>query len=508
MVSAPHSQLPQWRALAAHRAELDAFHIGDALAADPARAQRWTLEVAGLTFDLSRHRAIDETRALLIELARACDLERWRDRLFAGEPINTTENRAAWHTSLRKWRKWGQTPISKMVSDPDFLAFAEALREGSVRGAAGEAIERVVCLGIGGSDLGPRLVTYALGAQTRGPAVRFVANIDPVELDEALAGARPQATLIVVISKSFTTLETLENARAALAWMRQRAPDLDVAKHLAAVTAQPDRAQQFGVPGERIFSFPDWVGGRYSVWSACGMPIAIAHGRAAFEQLLAGAAAADAHFAEAPLERNVPVQLALLGLWYVNFWGVSARAVMPYAQRLRHLPAYLQQLEMESNGKRVDREGRPLDYDTAPIVWGEVGTTAQHSVFQLLHQGTHWSPVDFVTCAAFAESHNERERLLYQNALAQADALAHGDRVLDPAQRPTASYAQAPGNRPSTLVALPRIDAFSLGALLATYEHRTFVQGVVWNINSFDQWGVEIGKRLLSQRLAGKRGLR
>lgn len=504
----PRSQLPQWRALAAHRAALENFHIGDALAADPSRAQRWTLEAAGLTFDLSRHRATDETRALLTELARACDLERWRDRLFAGEPINTTENRAAWHTALRKR---GQTPFSemrKMVSDPDFLEFAEALRAGSVRGAAGEAIDRVVCLGIGGSDLGPRLVRYALGEQSGGPAVRFVANIDPVELDEALAGARPETTLVVAISKSFTTLETLENARAALTWMRERAPALDTSMHLAAVTAQPDRAQRFGVPAERIFTFPDWVGGRYSVWSACGLPIAVAHGRAAFEQLLAGAAAADTHFVEEPLERNVPVQLALLGLWYVNFWGINDRAVMPYAQRLRLLPAYLQQLEMESNGKRVDREGRPLDYDTAPIVWGEVGTTAQHSVFQLLHQGTHWSPVDFVTCAAFADSRNERERLLYQNALAQADALAHGDRVLDPPQRPTASYAQAPGNRPSTFVALPRIDAFSLGALLATCEHRTFVQGVVWNINSFDQWGVEIGKRLLSQRLADKRGSR
>jgi glucose-6-phosphate isomerase len=498
---ASRTALPAWRALAAHRAALDAFHIGDALAADATRAQRWSLVAAGLTFDLSRHRATDETRALLTDLARACEVERWRDRLFAGEPINTTENRAAWHTSLRKW---GQTPFSetkKMVSDPNFLEFAEALRAGSVRGATGQAIERVVCLGIGGSDLGPRLVTYALGEPASGPAVCFVANIDPVELDEALAGARPESTLVVVISKSFTTLETLENARAALAWMRARAPALDVSKHLAAVTSQPARARQFGVPDERIFTFADWVGGRYSVWSACGLPIAIAHGRAAFEQLLAGAAAADAHFAEAPLARNVPVQLALLGVWYVNFWGVNTRAVMPYAQRLRHLPAYLQQLEMESNGKRVDREGRPLDYDTAPIVWGEVGTTAQHSVFQLLHQGTHWSPVDFVTCAAFADSPNDRERLLFQNALAQADALACGDRVLDAAHRPTASYAQAPGNRPSTFVALPRIDALSLGALLATYEHRTFVQGVVWNVNSFDQWGVEIGKRLLAQRL-------
>jgi glucose-6-phosphate isomerase len=505
MDATPRPQLPQWRALAAHRAALDAFHIADALAAEPARAQRWTLEAAGLRFDLSRHRATDETRALLTELAAACDVEGWRDRLFAGEPINTTENRPAWHTALRTPPKnRGQTPIStsqKMVSDPDFLEFAEALRAGAVRGATGEVIERVVCLGIGGSDLGPRLVTYALGGRGDGPAVHFVANIDPVELTEALDGARPETTLIVAISKSFGTLETLENARAALAWMRQRAPHLDAARHLAAITAQPERARAFGVAAERIFTFAEWVGGRYSVWSACGMPIAIAHGRAAFEQLLAGAAAADAHFREAPLAHNVPVQLALLGIWYVNFWGVTTRAVLPYAQRLRHLPGYLQQLEMESNGKRVDRAGRPLDYHTAPIVWGEVGTTAQHSVFQLLHQGTHWTPADIVTCASFADSPEQRERLLYQNALAQADALACGDRVLEPAQRPTATYAQAPGNRPSTFVTLPRIDAFSLGALLAIYEHRTFVQGVVWNVNSFDQWGVEIGKRLLAQRL-------
>jgi glucose-6-phosphate isomerase len=332
--------------------------------------------------------------------------------------------------------------------------------------------------------------------------VHFVSNIDPVELDQALARAVPETTLVVCISKSFTTQETLENTRAALAWMKERAPALDTRRHLAAITSQPGRAQAFGVDANLVFTFAEWVGGRYSVWSACGMPIAVAHGAQPFNDLLRGAAALDRHFAEAPAARNLPLLLGLLGVWYVNFWSCRSRAVMPYAQRLRHLPAYLQQLEMESNGKRVDRDGQPIDYDTSPVVWGEAGTTAQHSVFQFLHQGTFFSPVDFVTCAGFEHSASERERLLFANALAQADALALGEAALTPSGQAKPLYAVVPGNRPSTFITLPRIDAFSLGALLALYEHRTFVQGVLWNVNTFDQWGVEIGKQLLRQRLS------
>jgi glucose-6-phosphate isomerase len=285
--------------------------------------------------------------------------------------------------------------------------------------------------------------------------------------------------------------------------MRARAPQLDTRRHLAAITSRPEKAREFGVDADLVFAFADWVGGRYSVWSPCGLPVAIAHGTAAFEEFLQGAAAMDRHFVEAAPEENLPLLLGALGLWYVNFWGCRSRAVMPYSQRLRHLPAYLQQLEMESNGKRVDRDGRPLDYDTSPVVWGEAGTTAQHSVFQFLHQGTFFSPVDFITCAAFERSAVERERLLYANALAQADALAFGEAALAPSTSTKPEYAIVPGNRPSNFITVPRLDARSIGALLALYEHRSFVQGVLWNINSFDQWGVEIGKLLLKQRLAG-----
>jgi glucose-6-phosphate isomerase len=492
---------PAWQALQRHRQALSSFRLEAALRDDPARVRSWRFEAAGIEADLSRNLATDETWKLLLALADAAELPRWRERLFAGEPINDTEGRPAWHTALRTAPADAGVAGGVAQERQRMLDFAERLRRGAVKGSTGRPIETVICIGIGGSDLGPRLVATALG-ETSGPVrLHFVSNIDPVELDVALAQAAPESTLVVAISKSFTTLETLENARAALAWL-QRAPGIDARRHLAAVTAQPGRAQAFGVDAGMILSFAEWVGGRYSLWSACGLPIAVAHGAAAFDELLRGAAALDRHFVEAPPERNLPLLLGALGVWYVNFWGCRSRAVMPYAQRLRHLPAYLQQLEMESNGKRVDRDGAPLDHDTSPVVWGEAGTTAQHSVFQFLHQGTFFSPVDFVTAACFESSAEQRERLLYANALAQADALALGEAALTSSGGAKPEYAVVPGNRPSTFITLPRIDAFSVGALLALYEHRTFVQGVLWRINSFDQWGVEIGKQLLKQRLA------
>jgi glucose-6-phosphate isomerase len=505
------TQTPAWRALETSRARLGGFSIAQAVR-DPRRAAAWTLDVdgTGIALDLSRNLADDTVRAQLVELARASDVEGWRAALFAGEPVNATEKRPAWHTALRASFDSaaaaalppGERAEGAALADRQrahALSFAEELRAGRVRGASGAPIDTVICFGIGGSDLGPRLATEALGAQ-RGPRLHFVANIDPVELDAALAQARPDSTLLLAISKSFSTQETLENVKAALAWFRAHAPALDTSKHLAAVTSQPARAAALGVPAERTFEFADWVGGRYSLWSACGLPVAIAHGAAAFEDLLRGAATMDRHFLQAPLEANAPVQLALLGLWCSNFLGARSRAVMSYAQRLRLLPAYLQQLEMESDGKRVDRDGSAVDYETAPAVWGDAGTTAQHSVFQFLHQGTQVVPVDFVTCRAFATSADVRERLLYENAVAQADALALGDAAIGGREsRP--QHAQTPGNRPSNLITLAQLDAFSLGALLALYEHRTFVQGVVWRINPFDQWGVEIGKQLVNQRL-------
>lgn len=493
-------QLPQWQALAQHQRDLAPLSMAQLFAAEAQRAVTMTFDVAGLQLDLSRHRANAETLRLLLSLARAVDIEGEREALFNGALVNSTEQRAATHTALR----------AEPQQQRDFLRFAEAVRDGSVRGSRSEAIDTVVCLGIGGSDLGPRLVTQALtepGVSTT-LRVRFVTNLDPVELDEALADAIPARTLVLAISKSFSTLETLENLRAALAWLRPGVDDLGA--HVVAVTSQPERAVAFArehgftLNPASIFTFDDTIGGRYSVWSACGLPIALAHGAAAFQQLLSGAAAMDQHFRSTPLERNVPLLLGLLAIWYSNFWGVRTRAVMPYARRLRSLTSYLQQLEMESTGKRVDRHNAALEYDTVPVVWGDVGSTAQHSVFQFLHQGTHWVPVDFITSARFAHSAEPRERLLYLNAVAQADALAFGDGVLGEATTPrrgAPAYAVVPGNRPSTFIQLPDIDAASLGALIALYEHRTFVTSVLWNINAFDQWGVEIGKKLLAQRL-------
>ena len=496
------SSSPAWRALQAHRQQLSTFRLDEALRSDATRAQRWRFEAAGIEADLSRNLGTDATWPLLLALADAAELPRWREQLFGGAPINNTERRPAWHTALRTAPADAATAQQVAEQRRRMLDLAERLRAGQLKGSSGKPIETAICIGIGGSDLGPRLVSTALGNSSGPVRLFFVSNIDPVELEQALADSTPETTLIVAISKSFTTLETLENTRAALDCFKARAPQLDVRRHLAAVTSQPDRARQLGAADELILTFSDWVGGRYSLWSACGLPIAIAQGPVAFEELLRGAAALDQHFLQAPPERNVPLVLGLLGVWYVNFWGCRSRAVMPYAQRLRHLPAYLQQLEMESNGKRIDRDDRPLDYDTSPVVWGEAGTTAQHSVFQFLHQGTFFAPVDFVTSAAFATSAASAERLLYQNALAQADALALGEAALKSTGRSKPPHATVPGNRPSTFITLPRLDAFSLGALLALYEHRTFVQGVVWQINSFDQWGVEIGKQLLMQRLA------
>ncbi len=500
-MEASPNELPEWRALEECRRSFASRTLASLFKIGPDRRERWTFTGACIQADLSRNWLDESTLSALLGLARARDLEKTREALLRGEAVNTTEHRPAWHTALR-------TPpddpsLARTLDEEQrlFLGFAEALRGGRIQGSTGAVIDTMICIGLGGSDLGPRLVTEALGAPSGPVRVRFVSNVDPVELETALDGAQPESTLIAAISKSFTTLETLENLRVAREWLGGTAArPVDAMHHLVAVTAHPDRAAEFGIHPKRIFSFPEWVGGRYSLWSACGLPIAIAHGYQGFLELCSGAAEMDAHFASAPLESNLPVLLGLLGVWYVNFWSVRSRAVFPYAQRLRNLPPYLQQLEMESLGKRVDVDGRALANDTGPVVWGEVGTSAQHSVFQFMHQGTHWSPADFVVVAQHASSQERRYRLLHASALAQADALAWGDSVLG-AQRTTSAYAIAPGGRPSNILSVPLLDARSIGALLALYEHRTFVQSVIWNVNAFDQWGVEVGKKLLQQRL-------
>jgi glucose-6-phosphate isomerase len=494
------SELTAWKDLQRLAQSAPARDIAGAFAADPARARKFTLATAGLQADLSRNWIDGAVLDALLQLAEQAELPRWRSALLAGAPINNTEQRPAWHTALRG--PVDDAKVARQITHErdTMLALAEALRAGARRGSTGVPIETVLCCGIGGSDLGPRLVTEALGAPSGAAQLRFVTNIDPVDLQQALIGSRPESTLVVAISKSFTTLETLQNARAALDWLAA-APGVRAAEQLIAITNQPAKAVSFGVLPENILTFADWVGGRYSVWSPCGFPVALAHGAEAFRGLLAGAAALDRHFAEAPLAQNLPVLLGLLGLWYANFHALPTRAVVPYAQRLAKLTPYLQQLEMESLGKRVDRDGQPVQVGTSPVTWGDVGTTGQHSVFQFLHQGTQPTPVDFITCRAFEHSANERERLLYANALAQADALAFGDSVLgSPAASP---HQVCPGGRPSNFITLPDFSPQSIGALLALYEHRTFVQGVLWGINAFDQFGVEIGKKLLAQRLGG-----
>jgi glucose-6-phosphate isomerase len=495
--------VPEWQMLLQRHAEFGATTLSQLFAADAERAARLTFKAAGLTVDLSRQFVDESVLQAFAAWADGAGLAAWRDRLFAGAAVNDSENRPAWHTALRSGTGDAARDAELRAERERMLDFATALRDGQIRGATGVPIEDVLSIGIGGSDLGPRLAVDALGPASGAARLHFVTNIDPVELDQALASAKPESTLIITISKSFSTLETRENSLAAQAWMRSRAPKLDVARHTYAVTSQPDRAAEFGIPAAQTLTFPDWVGGRYSIWSACGLPVAITHGRAQFEQLLAGAAAMDSHFCDAEPARNLPLLLGALGAWYGNAWGFRTRAIFAYAQRLQRLPAYLQQLEMESLGKRVDRQGNPVAYDTSPVVWGDAGTTAQHSMFQFLHQGTRPTPIDFVTSATFAASPDRREQLLYMNAVAQADALAFGDRVLgETGEKPP--YAVAPGNRPSSLITLDRIDAAALGALIAMYEHRVFVQGVLWNVNPFDQWGVEIGKKLLAKRLKGK----
>lgn len=494
------SKLPQWHALEECQRALSSRTLASLFQLDPGRKERWSFRAAGIEADLSRNWIDEATFAALLDLARARDLEKARAALLAGEAVNTSEHRPAWHSALRS--RPDDPSVARTLDEERlrFLGFADALRNDRLRGSTGAAIRTVVCIGIGGSDLGPRLVTEALGPGSGPVQVRFVSNIDPAELDAALEGLRPEETIVAAVSKSFTTMETLENLRAARDWLQHAGRPLDVAHHVIGVTSQPERAEQEGIHAKRIFAFHEWVGGRYSLWSACGLPIAIAHGPQAFLDLLGGAAEMDAHFATAPLEANLPVVLGLLGLWYVNFWGIKSRAVFPYAQRLRNLAGYLQQLEMESLGKRVDLNGHALAFDSSPVVWGEVGTTAQHSVFQFLHQGTHWNPADFLVVSEFADAPDRRHRLLHAAALAQVDALAWGDSVLGK-ERSTAAYAIAPGGRPTNLISLPALDAHTIGALLALYEHRCFVQSAIWNINAFDQWGVEVGKKLLQQRL-------
>ena len=484
---------PAWGLLRAHYAQSgQGFDVRTAFADDPQRAQRFSQQAPHLFADLSKNLIDVPTEALLMQLARECGLPAYRDAMFAGQPINNTERRAVMHWLLRNPAPaldgQAQTAINKVANElQDVHATLDAMLALAERVRADDAITDIVNIGIGGSDLGPAMAVKALDdLRPRGKRLHFVSNVDGMELGRLLHQLRPESTLFLIASKTFTTLETMTNAQAARGWFTAQG-GTDVARHFYALTTNLEAAAQFGIT--TTLGFWDWVGGRYSMWSAIGLPIAIAIGAQGFRELLAGAYAMDEHFRTAPLESNLPVRLGLLDVWYRNFHGFASRNVAPYSHGLQRLPAYLQQLEMESNGKSVDAQGQALPFATAPVVWGEPGTNGQHAFFQMIHQGPDVVPVEFVALREPGRDLPGQHLRLISNALAQAQALMVG-------QADDGGHRCFAGNRPSTFLVMDRLDPACLGALIALYEHRVFTSGAVWGINSFDQWGVELGKVL------------
>ncbi len=502
-----------WERLLAAGARARKRRIADLFAAEPLREERFSVEALSMLFDFSKTAISAADRALLLDLARAAGLEARRDAMFAGEAVNETENRPALHWALRLPEgaslTLGGTDIADAILETRrrMAAFARALRAGEYRGEGGAAISDIVNIGIGGSDLGPAMATRALAPCHDGPRCHFVANLDPADISDTLAGLDPARTLVIVASKSFTTLETLTNARVARQWMAGAVKD--PGRHFVAISAHPGRAREFGIDPARVFGFPDGVGGRYSLWGPIGLSLMIAIGPGDFADFLAGGHAMDTHFRTAPLDANMPVALALTGIWHRQVMGFPTRAVLPYDQRLARLPAYLQQLEMESNGKGVTLSGAPLDLPSAPVVWGEPGTNCQHSFFQMIHQGTDTVPCEFIAAAQGHEADLASQHgLLLANVLAQSRALMLG-RGLQEARAMLAAEGLSqeeierlaphrclPGNRPSTTLLHPRLTPRVLGQIIALYEHRVFSEGAILGINSFDQWGVELGKEL------------
>jgi glucose-6-phosphate isomerase len=510
-----------WQALQAHRKTLADKHLRELFRADPGRFEKFSIEWNGMLLDYSKNIVTAETLSLLLALAREKNLSDWIERLFAGEKINLTEDRAVLHTALRN-RSGKPVYFDGLDVMPDIKRvqqqmreFCDATRAGSRLGHTGKPFTDVINIGIGGSDLGPLMVAEALKPYTsRRLRPHFVSNVDGTHLAETLKGLSPETTLFIVTSKTFTTQETLANARSARQWLISGlVSESAVASHFVAVSAHVAEARKFGIAPENVFEFWDWVGGRYSLWSAVGLPIALAIGMENFDVLLDGAHAMDEHFASAPLEANMPVIFALLNVWYCDFFGAQSRAVLPYDQYLHRFPAYLQQLEMESNGKRVTNNGEVIDYATAPVVWGEPGTNGQHAFFQLLHQGTALVPADFIVPV---ETHNpmgEHHAMLIANCFAQTEALMHGKTESEARAemekqglsglklRALLPHKVFPGNRPSNTILVNKVDPKTLGSLIALYEHKVYAEGVIWNINSFDQWGVELGKQLANKIL-------
>ncbi len=499
----PFSRSPAWKSLLAHRDAMGAASARELWREDADRGPKLTLPCAGLALDFSKQPVSMQTLEGLCALARERGLPGMIARLFAGEHVNTSEDRAAMHMALRG-------DEHAMVDGVDVRAqirrnherlrvFSDAVHKGHWKGASGDAIRHVVGLGIGGSSLGPKLAAQALAAMAVGPQARFIENVDPAQFDDTVSGLEPATTLFVVVSKTFTTEETIANANSARAWAERKLGGEALARHFVAATAYPDRATAWGLPECNVFAFPEWVGGRYSVWSAVGLPVAIAVGMPAFERMLAGAHAVDLEFRSNPLERNAPALLALLSVWNRNALGCACHAILPYASRLAGLPPYVQALEMESNGKRVDREGGGVDFATAPAVLGGEGTPGQHAFHQWLHQGTDPVSCDFIVVARSLGTDAERHARLLAHAASQSEALMNG--IVAPQ-----AWRSCPGGRASTTIVMPALDPFHLGSLLALYEHKVFAEGVLWGINSFDQWGVELGKKIAGTLLAAARG--
>ncbi len=510
-----HRIAAAFAALEAHRVDLASRSIADLFAADNNRFARYSARLDDLLFDYSKHRVDDIAMAHLLELARAADVEGKRAALFAGEKINATEGRAVLHMALRN--RSGQ-PV--MVDGRDVMAdvlstraramvFANGVREGTLRGATGKPFTDIVNIGIGGSDLGPAMAARALSPYIRpGLRAHFVANVDGADIADTLADLNLETTLFIISSKTFTTQETMTNAASARILVAKTLGEGAVADHFAAVSTKLDLVAKFGIRDDRVFGFWDWVGGRYSLWSSIGLTLAIAIGPAHFEEFLTGGFDVDKHFQEAPLEGNIPVLMALLGVYYRNVWGHAAHAVIPYDQRLARFPAYLQQLDMESNGKSVTRDGEAVTLATAPVIWGEPGTNGQHAFFQMLHQGTDVIPVDFLIAAEPTMADAHHHALLFANCLAQGEALMRGRSRAEVEEiltrqgmsateiKKLAPHKVFPGDRPSSTIIYKSLTPRALGRLVALYEHKVFVQSAIWDINAFDQWGVELGKEL------------
>ncbi len=512
---------PAWQALSAHHATIAPQHMRELFAHDAQRFEKFTVKIDGLLLDYSKNRITEESISLLLKLAEQAGLSAAIERMFSGARINSTENRAALHTALRK-RSSGSVMVDGKDVMPDvrrvlnlMRSFSDAVRNGKHLGHTGKHITDIVNIGIGGSDLGPLMVCEALKS-FGSPKLRahFVSNIDATHLCETLKNLNAETTLFIVSSKTFTTQETLTNARSARAWLVEKLGDESaVAKHFAAVSTNLAATEKFGINPANVFEFWDWVGGRYSLWSAIGLPIALFLGMDKFEELLAGADAMDEHFRHAPLQKNIPVLMAMLGVWYGNFFGAESNAVLPYDQYLHRFAAYLQQLDMESNGKGVDREGKTVDYTTGLGVWGEPGTNGQHAFYQLIHQGTRLIPCDFIAPLRSQNPLGEHHEILLANCFAQTEALmvgktsgqAHAELVAQglsgEALEALLPHKVFLGNRPTNTLLVDQLDAKTLGMLIALYEHKVFVQSVVWNINPFDQWGVELGKQLAAKIL-------